>query len=674
MDSLLDRSPWVARTALPWVENVLHRVSTLVRSRSRSDPVEYLIRTHRRLHPRGDARELRRAYEVAARMHDGQFRKSGDPYITHPLAVAEILAELGMDTTTLVAALLHDTVEDTSYTLEELRSDFGNEVALLVDGVTKFEKAYYGDEAEVLTIRKMIVAADIDVRVLIVKLADRLHNMRTLDARSPASRVRIARATQDVLIPLCERLGIQILKRELEDSVLAAIEPEAYRQIQAWVAYRPEWTAYTDAFIAQVDAALRAAKIKARVVARPHHLYTIWRDSIAKGAPEPYELPRVAILVDGPDNDCYAALGELHSRWRPVAARFKDFIASPKNNLYRSLHTTVIGPDARAIEVQIRTEEMDRDAVYGIVARFRFAGRHGTHRARRGGRAAAERTSTTRTVPDQLTWLRNLVQWQEQAVDPRRFIESLRCDLTEDQVHVFVAGVSEGASRDKAPDASDSADTPRYAGRHLVLPAGATPVDVAYALGPDVGNRCVAAAVNGQLVILSLPLSDGDVVEIHTHEPEHAEGPSPEWLNFVRTPQAQLHIEKALRLRDEPEKAPPIPLRNRALIGMNAIRMELHWRERRLANARLLYAVTAALGFPDPQTLCIAVADRVVSAAQVADLLIEEAEGDAVVAATTAGAPHLASSRPVAAPAFGPGQPTGVAALNAGATRAPLAP
>ena len=687
MDSLLERSPWVARTALPWVENVLHRVTTLARSRSRSDPVEYLIRTHRRLHPRGDARELRRAYAVAARMHEGQFRKSGDPYITHPLAVAQILADLGMDTTTLVAALLHDTVEDTSYTLEELRSDFGNEVALLVDGVTKFEKAFYGDDAEVHTIRKMIVAADADIRVLIVKLADRLHNMRTLDARSPASRVRIARATQDVLIPLCERLGIQVLKRELEDCVLAAIEPDAYRRLQAWVAHRPEWTAYTDAFIAKVEAAMRAAKIKARVVARPHHLHTIWAETIAKGAPEPYELPRIAILIDGPDNDCYAALGVMHAQWRPVAARFKDFIAAPKNNLYRSLHTTVIGPEARAIEVQIRTEEMDRDAVYGLVARFRFAGRRGTHRARRGravGRAGT-RTAAGRTAPDQLAWLRNLVQWQEEAVDPRRFIESLRCDLTEDQVHVFIAGVSEGTSPrdDTARDAISTAAEPTgaqpWVGRRLVLPAGATPVDVAYALGPDVGNRCVAAAVNGQLVILSLPLSDGDVVEIHTQDPEHADGPSPDWLSFVRTPQAQLHIEKALGLRDEPETAPPIPLRNRALIGFNAIRMELHWRERRLASERLLYAVTAALGFPDPQTLCVAVADRVVSAAQVADLLIEEAEGDAVVAATVTGAPvaaapHLATSRPATAPALGPGQPAGVAALSAGGTRASLAP
>ena len=258
MDFDLGRSPRAALTALRWVEDVAHRVRrTLVRSEIRSDPVAYLIRTHRHIHARGDAKELRRAYLVAEQMHRGQSRKSGEPYITHPLAVAQILAELGMDTTTLVAALLHDTVEDTSYTMDRLRSDFGREVAALVDGVTKFERAFYGEDAEVETIRKMIVAAGSDVRVLIVKLADRLHNMRTIDARSLASRVRIARATQDVLIPLCHRLGIQVLKRELEDSVLAALEPAAHRQLEAWVAHRPEWTAYTDAFIEQVAAAMR---------------------------------------------------------------------------------------------------------------------------------------------------------------------------------------------------------------------------------------------------------------------------------------------------------------------------------------------------------------------------------------------------------------------------------
>jgi guanosine-3',5'-bis(diphosphate) 3'-pyrophosphohydrolase len=295
-----------------------------------------------------------------------------------------------------VAALLHDTVEDTSYTMDELQTAFGGEVGLLVDGVTKFERDFYGAEAEVHTIRKMIVAAGTDVRVLIVKLADRLHNMRTLDARSTGSRVRIARATQEVLIPLADRLGIQVLKRELEDSVLAAVEPDAHQRLQAWVAHRPDWTSYTDAFITQVKGTLKAAKVDARVVARPHHLYTIWSETIDKEAPQPYELPRIAILVDGPANDCYAALGAIHTAWRPVTPRFKDFIAAPKNNLYRSLHTTVIGPDARAIEVQIRTEEMDRDAEFGIIAGFRFAPPGGAHAAGRSGRVRASgRTSWT---------------------------------------------------------------------------------------------------------------------------------------------------------------------------------------------------------------------------------------------------------------------------------------
>jgi GTP diphosphokinase / guanosine-3',5'-bis(diphosphate) 3'-diphosphatase len=632
MDFDLDRSPRAALTALRWVEDVAHRVRrTLVRSESRSDPVAYLIRTHRRIHARGDAKELRRAYVVAEQMHQGQLRKSGEPYITHPLAVAQILAELGMDTTTLVAALLHDTVEDTSYTMDQLRADFGREVALVVDGVTKFERAFYGEVAEVETIRKMIVAAGADVRVLIVKLADRLHNMRTIEARSVASRVRIARATQDVLIPLCHRLGIQVLKRELEDSVLAALEPAAHRRLEAWVAHRPEWTAYTDAFIAQVTATMRDAKIPARVVARPHHLYTIWSETFAEERDEPYELPRVAIILPGATNDCYAALGVVHNAWRPVPSRFKDFIGSPKNNLYRSLHTTVIGPDARAIEIQIRTEAMDRDATYGIVAGFRFARRGpGAHRGRHAARAVPRgRSSSSRGEAgahsitagrgggaDHLDWLHNLVQWQASAVDPLRFIESLRCDLTEGQVHVFVAG------------------------HRLLLPANATPVDVAYALSPDIGDRCIAATVNGQLTFLSSPLADGDVVEIHTEDGGSADGapagPSPEWLTFVRTPAAQLHIEQRLGIRESPETAPPLPVAARARIGLAAIRMELRRRERRLAGEGLLLVLSAELGYPDPEALCVAVADHTVSAGEIAERLIEHVEGEAIQAAVGA--------------------------------------
>jgi GTP pyrophosphokinase len=587
--------------------------------------------------------------------------------------VAEILAGLGMDTTTLVAALLHDTVEDTSYTMDELAADFGGEVALLVDGVTKFEKSFYGADAEAHTIRKMIVAAGTDVRVLIVKLADRLHNMRTLDARSTSSRVRIARATQEVLIPLCQRLGIQALMRDLEDSVLAAVEPDAHQQLLKWVAHRPEWTAYTDAFMAQVSRVLRSARIRARVVARPHHLHTIWSETIALGR-EPAELHRIAVIIDGPVNDCYAALGEMHTVWRPVASRFKDFVAAPKNNLYRSLHTTVIGPGSRAVEVQIRTEEMDRDAVYGIVAGFRFRGRRGAHAAtRRGSRHQGSVGTVPQPRPDHLDWLRNLVRWQEEAVDPVRFIESLRCDLSEDQVVVFIAGVSEGASQ-REPDASASSERRRapqsratgapggerterqaglqpWAGRRVLMPAGATPVDAAYALGPDIGDRCIAATVNGQLAFLSSPLADGDVIEIHTQD---ASGPSVEWLEFVRTPAAQLHIEKRLGLRDDPQTAPPLPLHHRAQIGLKTIRMELHWRERRLGNERLLHEVATALGYPDPHTLCVSVADHVVPAARVAELLIERAEDPRQVPATrrpaTAGADdHRGVSLPAGA-------------------------
>jgi GTP pyrophosphokinase len=549
-------------------------------------------------------------------MHRGQMRKSGEPYITHPLAVAQILAELGMDTTTLVAALLHDTVEDTSYTMSQLRREFGEQVALLVDGVTKFEKVFYGEDAEVETIRKMIVAAGSDVRVLIVKLADRLHNMRTIDARSVASRVRIARATQDVLIPLCERLGVQVLKRELEDSVLAAVEPEAHAQLEAWVAHRPEWTAYTDAFMAEATTVMRAARIPARVVARPHHLYTIWADTFGKGREEPHELPRIAIILadkDGAETDCYAALGAMHSTWRPVRGRFKEFIASPKNNLYRSLHTTVIGPGGRAVEVQIRTEAMNRHAEYGIAAEFRFA--------RRGpGAHSAKGRHSRPSTHDHLEWLRNMVHWQRAAVHPLRFLESLRCDLAEGQVHVFVAGT------------------------RLLLPANSTPVDVAYALGPDVGDRCLAATVNGQLTFLSSPLADGDVVEIHTLAEGETDsdgrpaGPSPEWLTFVRTPLAQLHIEDRLRIRDDPELAPPLPLAQRARIGLAGIRMELRRRGRRLAGEGPLLDILADLGYPDAETLCVAVADHAIAADEVARQLIAQVDGAAERAALAAAA------------------------------------
>ncbi len=619
MDFDLGRSPAVAQTALHYVEDLAHRVRfSLVGARVRDDPVQWLVRTHRKIHRDGDGAALRRAYQVAERMHRGQVRKSGEPYITHPLAVAMILAELGMDTTTVVAALLHDTVEDTSYTMASLRTEFGPEVALLVDGVTKFEKVFYGEAAEVETIRKMIVAAGADVRVLVVKLADRLHNMQTIEARSLASRARIARATLDVLIPLCERLGIQFLKRELEDSVLAALEPDAHAMLRSLVAVRPEWTAYVDQMVRATTAIMRAEKIKAKVVARPHHLYSLWKDAHAHDG-DPSELPRIAILVAGAENDCYMALGAVHTAWRPVLGRFKDFIASPKNNLYRSLHTTVIGPDGRAVEIQIRTVTMDRNAEYGITAAFRFARRGpGAHSARGRTRGTAGISGNT---GEHLEWLRRMVDWQRAAVDPMRFLESLRCDLADGQVHVFVDG------------------------DRLLLPANSTPVDVAYALSAETGDRCVAATVNGQLAFLSSPLADGDVVEIHTAGPEETRdaegkpiGPSPEWLTFVRTPNAQLHIEHRLGTRagTDPETAPPLPFPARVRIGRAAIAMELRLRERTLASDMPLLTLATELGFPDLERLLVAVADHDVAAADIAQRLIDQVDGGSIEAALAA--------------------------------------
>jgi GTP pyrophosphokinase len=581
--------------------------------RKLADPVTHLIRTHRRIHRGGDAKLLRRAYDVAEQMHEGQLRKSGEPYITHPLAVAQILAELGMDTTTVVAALLHDTVEDTDYQLDQLRADFGAETAILVDGVTKFEKVFYGDAAEAETIRKMIIAAGVDVRVLVVKLADRLHNMQTLDARSLASRVRIARATMDVLIPLCERLGIQVLRRDLEDSVLAALEPEIHEDLRRWVAHRPEWTSYVDTFAAAAAGVLRSEKIPARVQARPHHLYSIFKDTYAKGHQQPKELARIEIILSGTETDCYMALGAVHNTWRPVAGRFKDFIASPKNNLYRSLHTTVIGPEGWAVEVLIRTETMQRNAEYGIAAAFRFARKGpGAHSARgrmRGAPGVAGHDG------EHLEWLRRVVEWQRVAVDPVRFIESLRCDLSEGQVHVFVDGT-------------------RYQ-----LPERATPVDVAYAIGPEIGDRCMAATVNGQLVFLNSPLADGDVVEIHTARRDETRGPdgkpigpSPEWLTFVRTPLAQLHIERRLggSVVEDPADAPPLPFPARVKIGRSAIAMELRRRDRGLANDLPLVALARELGFADLEAMFAAVADHTILAEDVAEQLIFQVDAGSI--------------------------------------------
>ncbi|MEV4121180.1 HD domain-containing protein [Micromonospora sp. NPDC049645] len=553
-----------------------------------SDPVTQLVRTHRGIHAGTDPAVLRRAYTIAENMHRGQFRKSGEPYITHPLAVAQICAELGMDTTTLVAALLHDTVEDTRYTLQALSEDFGGEVAHLVDGVTKFDKAFYGKAAEAETIRKMIVAAAKDVRVLIIKLADRLHNMRTLGVRSASSRERIARKTQEVLVPLCDRLGIQTLKRELDDVVLLHLEPDEHARLARHVHDRPGWDSYLDSVVTRARVALRRSRVDAEVSPRPRHLYSIWKDTIAGGHTAPYDLPRIVVVVDGPPTDCYAALGAIHGTWRPIPGRFKDFIASPKNNLYRSLHTSVCGPQDRTVEVLIRTEEMHRSAEYGIAADFRFP--------RSGSGSAAARA-------EQLDWLRRVLDWEPDAADPAQFYESLRCDLAEGQIQVFADG------------------------RQIVLPAGATPVDLAYELGNDRGDHCLAARINGRLAPLSSELDEGDVVEIFTENDGDngfeagvaPRGPRREWLSFVKSPHAQMQINRWFAEHTEPG----ITISDKVRLGRATIGLALRQHNRGLASDLPLLRLSEELGYPDLETLLVAVFDRVIEPDTVVRQLID---------------------------------------------------
>jgi guanosine-3',5'-bis(diphosphate) 3'-pyrophosphohydrolase len=575
------------RTGAPTHQTLTGRLKSLLSFQGNDDdPVTVLTRTHRGIHPSADTAVLRHGYAIAENMHRGQMRKSGDPYITHPLAVAQICAELGMDTTTLVASLLHDTVEDTSYTLEALQSDFGPEVAHLVDGVTKFDKAFYGKAAEGETIRKMIVAAGKDVRVLVIKMADRLHNMRTLDARSPASRARIATATLDVLVPLCDRLGIQALKRDLDDVVLYHLEPDAYARIEEHVRNRPGWQEYLNSVTAKARTALRRGKVDAEVTARPRHYYSIWKDTVAGSYDVPFDLPRIAVVVDGPETDCYAALGAIHGQWRPVAGRFKDFIASPKNNLYRSLHTTVIGPDGRLVEVLIRTEAMHRYSEYGVATSYRYP-----------------KAADVADAPgaDQLTWLRRVLEWQQETTDAAQFLASLRCDLAEAQITVFAQGHA------------------------FELPGGSTPVDLAYELSSRKGDSCLAATINGRLAPLSSQLRDGDVVEIFSESDGHVEsetstprGPSREWLGFVKSSQAQLQINRYFDDRN----APGISIADKVRLGRATIGLILRKHDRGLASEIPLRHLSEKLGYPDLETLLVAVCERTLDPETVVEQLI----------------------------------------------------
>jgi GTP pyrophosphokinase len=541
-------------------------------------PLEALVGLHKAAHPKADTRVLQLAYEVAEREHRGQQRTSGEPYITHPLAVAIILAELGMDTTTLVAALLHDTVEDTGYTLEQAREDFGDQVAHLVDGVTKLDKVEFGPAAEAETIRKMIVATAVDLRVVIIKLADRLHNMRTLRFRPAHKQERTARATLEVLAPLANRLGLQVLKRELEDVAFATLHPAEHDQIaQALEARAVSRREHVAVLTRQVHSDLRSARIKATVSDHPRHYYSIYQTMLERGSREVHDPDRLLVVVAGGPSDCYIALGALHGRWHPVPGRFKDFIAAPKLNGYQSLHTTVIGPGDEPVEVHIRTEAMHRTAEYGVVAQAREA---------RNRRAATQNDPTGNA--DDLVWLHRLLDWQRAVSDPGEFLESLRSDLTDHELLVF---------------------TPT--GDALTLPVGATPVDMAYALRTELGHRCIGARVNGQLVPLASALTDGDVVEVLTSASEYP-GPSNEWLAFVKSPQAHVKIRQWLaeRYRDDAIAAGQQAI-DRALA-------EVGWSLERATEDGSL----AMLDYDDLEALYRAVGQQQLSAQSVAQWLV----------------------------------------------------
>nr|WP_314173372.1 RelA/SpoT family protein [Streptomyces sp. DSM 40971] len=464
-------------------------------------------------------RQIEHAYQVAERWHRGQKRKSGDPYITHPLAVTTILAELGMDPATLMAGLLHDTVEDTEYGLDTLRRDFGEQVALLVDGVTKLDKVKFGEAAQAETVRKMVVAMAKDPRVLVIKLADRLHNMRTMRYLKRAKQEQKARETLEIFAPLAHRLGMNTIKWELEDLAFAILYPKMYDEIVRLVAERaPKRDEYLAVVTDEVQADLRAARIKATVTGRPKHYYSVYQKMIVRGRDfaEIYDLVGIRVLVDTV-RDCYAALGTVHARWNPVPGRFKDYIAMPKFNMYQSLHTTVIGPGGKPVELQIRTFDMHRRAEYGIAAHWKYK-QQAVAGASKVRTDAPKGTGKGDEHVNDMSWLRQLLDWQKETEDPGEFLESLRFDLSRNEVFVF---------------------TPK--GDVIALPAEATPVDFAYAVHTEVGHRTIGARVNGRLVPLESTLDNGDTVEVFTSKSAGA-GPSRDWLGFVKSPRARNKI------------------------------------------------------------------------------------------------------------------------------------
>jgi GTP diphosphokinase / guanosine-3',5'-bis(diphosphate) 3'-diphosphatase len=623
-----------------------------------------------RRHPGDDTALIVHAAELATVAHAGQLRRSGEPYVTHPIAVAGIVADLGLDAQTVAAALLHDAVEDTGVTTEVIERDFGPAVALIVEGVTKLDRLQFDSKEaqQAATVRKMLVAMANDWRVLIIKLADRLHNMRTLSVMPEWKQRRTAQETLDIYAPLAHRLGIQGVKWQLEDLSFATLHPKRYAEIEQMVANRAP---LRDEFLARVLVAVRerleASGINAGVTGRPKHLWSIYEKMVVRGKEfdELYDLVGIRVIVES-EKDCWAALGSIHAIWPPVQGRFKDYINSPKFNLYQSLHTTVIGLDGKPIEVQVRTHEMHRRAEYGIAAHWGYkegtqrdggaasartvdAGPGGTstrprrskdrtgrkgpqvspaqraelvERDRRAERLALAKETSSTTA--EIEWMQRIVDFQNETTDPIEFLEALKLDLEEDEVYVF---------------------TPK--GKVLALAANSTPVDFAYSIHTEVGHKCIGAKVNGRLVPLDTRLNSADTVEIFTSKSETA-GPSRDWLHVVASSRARSKIRQWFS-RERREDA--------IELGHDELIKELR-REglpvQKLASEHTLSDLATAMGYADVDSLHAAIGENRISARAVTQRILRELRGGIIEEQlpVTARQQHL-TSRPGRAASVG---------------------
>jgi guanosine-3',5'-bis(diphosphate) 3'-pyrophosphohydrolase len=582
----------------PRVEVRTDRRSVLPWRRYHTVDVEVapLVNAYRERHRRNDTGLIELAFDMAREAHREQVRRSGEPYITHPLGVALVLADLGLDDVTIAAALLHDAVEDTTVTSADIERELGADVATIVDGVTKLDRLQFDSKEaqQAATLRKMLVAMAKDIRVLLIKLSDRLHNMRTIASLPEFKQRRIAQETLDIYAPLAHRLGIADMKWQLEDTAFAVLYPLRYAEIEQMVATQaPEREEFLDAVLTDLRARLEELHIEAEVTGRPKHYWSIYEKMITRGKQfdDVQDLVGVRVVVESV-KDCYAALGSIHAMWKPVQGRFKDYIAMPKFNLYQSLHTTVVGPSGKAVEVQIRTQEMHRRAEFGVAAHWGYK---------------------EREPAEDLLWLQRMVDWQQETSDPGEFMEALKIDLEYDEVFVF---------------------TPK--GKVITLAAGATPVDFAYAIHTDVGHRCIGARVNGRLVPLDSTLASGDTVEIFTSKVEGA-GPSRDWLQFVNTPKARTKIRQWFS-------------RERRVDAIDNGREELAKALRKeglpvqtLANSSSLTDVAVTMHYADLEALHAAIGENHVSAKAVAQRLQKELRsGEEQLPVTTARPPERA--------------------------------